>query len=175
MFVWETVLAALGIYLLVVGRLSLVGRAVRGARARRMGLLLIAPLAIASLVALALSAVLPAGSASRTGHTAGMLTLFEMALVIAALAGASYLFFTGGPTQHVYWRGDPAPPREEDASPPAPPGRMTVSEAARALHISELEVLGLIRTGALSGTRSGPTFHIDRQAVDRLRLLRKER
>ena len=174
MFVWETALAALGVYLLVVGRLSLVGRTVRGARARRIGLLLIAPLAIASLAALAVSAALPAGSAALPGQTAGILTLVEMALVIAAAAGASYLFLTGGPAQHVYWQGDAPPPPEEDTSPPAPPGRMTVNEAARALHISELEVLGLIHTGALTGTRSGRTFHVDRQAVDRLRLLRKE-
>lgn len=173
MFVWETVLAALGIYMLLVGRLSIMGRVVGGARARRIGLLLIAPLVIASLVALVLSLALSAGSASRSGQAAGILTLFEMALVIVALVRASYLFFTGGSPQSVYWQGE-APPRREDTSPSAPPGRMTVSEAARALRISELEVLTLIRTGALTGARSGTTFHVDRQAVDRLRLLRKE-
>ena len=61
MFLWESVLAILGVYMLVIGRFSIMGRQVRGARARRIGLLLIAPLALAALAALALSAVLPTG------------------------------------------------------------------------------------------------------------------
>lgn len=173
MFLWESVLAILGVYMLVIGRFSIMGRQVRGARARRIGLLLIAPLALAALAALALSAVLPTGRETPSRQAAGILTLFEMVLVIVALARAGYLFFTGGSAEPVYWRGDaPPPPREPSHS--APPGRMTVSEAAEALHISELEVITLIQAGALTGARSGPTFHVNRQDVDRLRLMRKE-
>ena len=43
MSLWELVLAAIGLYLLVVGRLSLMGREVRGRVARQIGLLLMAP------------------------------------------------------------------------------------------------------------------------------------
>jgi len=174
MSLWELVLAAVGLYLLVVGRLTVMGREVRGRLARHIGLLLIAPLAVVILVALGLSVVLPAGGEALSRHTAGVLTLLEMALVIAALGRASYLFVTATAGQSYYWRGD-APPPPDDPLYAAPPGRMTVPEAARALHISELEVLGLIRAGALSATRVGPTYHIDRQAVDRLRLMQMER
>lgn len=174
MSLWELVLAAIGLYLLVVGRLSLMGREVRGRVARQIGLLLMAPLAVVVLVSLVLSVVLPAGGEALSRYTAGVLTLFEMALVIAALGRASYLFVTATAGQSYYWRGE-APPPPDDPFYTAPPGRMTVPEAARALRISELEVLGLIRAGALSATRVGPTYHIDRQAVDRLRLMQMER
>jgi len=35
-----------------------------------------------------------------------------------------------------------------------------------------LEVLALIRTGALPGVRSGRSYHVDRRAVERLRRQR---
>lgn len=173
MSLWELVLAALGVYLLIAGRLSLMGHEAQGALARHIGLLLVAPLMIALLLALLLSVVMPSGGRALSRHTAGVLTLFEMALVIAALGRASYLFFTKTSAQSYYWRGD-APPPPDDPLYSAPPGRMTVPEAARALRISELEVLGLIRAGALTGTRVGPTYYVDRRAVDQLRLSRQE-
>ena len=61
MSLWELVLAAIGLYLLVVGRLALMGREVRGRVARRIGLLLMAPLAVVVLVSLVLSVRAPCG------------------------------------------------------------------------------------------------------------------
>jgi len=171
MIVWEIALAAVGLYLLIAGRLDILGRQVRARRARLIGLALLAPLALAMLLAVALS-VTYRGEAM-PDRIARALPLVEIGLVAAALGGALLLFLRGSPPGGLFWHGT-VPPSRADRSPPAGAGRMTLAEAARVLHISKLEVLFLLRTGTLTGVRSGWSYHIDRSAVDRLRLLKKE-
>ncbi|HMM29685.1 MAG: excisionase family DNA-binding protein [Chloroflexota bacterium] len=173
MILWELALAAIGLYLLIGGRLSLMGRELRGRRAREIGLVLIAPLAIALLLALALSAALDGETAPDGAATP--LTLVEIALVVAALGGAVALFGRENRAGSLFWRGAPPPPPRVDSPTPPGPGRMTVAEAARLLRLSDLEVLALIRAGTLTGVRAGSSYHVDRRSVDRLRLQRKDR
>jgi len=172
MIIWEAALAAFGLYLLIGGRLSLMGRELQGRRARRIGLVLVAPLTVALLLALAISAVLDGEAVSDSAAIA--LTALEIALVAAALAGAALLFGRENRTGSLFWRGTaPSPPPEP--SPLPGPGHMTVAEAGRILHLRDLEVLALIRAGTLTGVRAGSSYHVERRSVDRLRLKRKDR
>lgn len=173
MIIWEAALAAIGLYLLIGGRLSLMGRELRGRRARRIGLVLVAPLTVALLLALAISAVLDGEAVSDSAAIA--LTALEIALVAAALAGAALLFGRENRTGSLFWRGDPPPPPPPEPSPLPGPGHMTVAEAGRILHLRDLEVLALIRAGTLTGVRAGPSYHVERRSVDQLRLKRKDR
>lgn len=171
MIIWEAALAAFGLYLLIGGRLSLMGRELRGRRARRIGLVLIAPLTVALLLALAISAALD--GVAVPDRAAAVLTALEIALVAAALAGAVLLFGRENRTGSLFWRGTtPSPPPEP--SPPPGPDHMTVAETGRILHLRDLEVLALIRAGTLAGVRAGSSYHVERRSVDRLRLKRKD-
>lgn len=173
MIIWEAALAAIGLYLLIGGRLSLMGRELRGRRARRIGLVLVAPLTVALLLALAISAALDGEAVSDSAAIA--LTALEIALVAAALAGATLLFGRENRAGSLFWRGDPPPPPPPEPSPLPGPGHMTVAEAGRILHLRDLEVLALIRAGTLTGVRAGSSYHVERRSVDRLRLKRKDR
>lgn len=173
MILWEAALAAFGLYLLIGGRLSVMGRELRGRRAREIGLVLIAPLAVALLLALALSVALNGKTVPNSVATP--LTLIEIALVAVALAGAIRLLSRANRAEGLFWRGASPPPSHADPQTPPGSGRMTVSEAASLLHLSEQEVLGLIRAGTLTGVRTGLSYHVDRRSVDQLRLKRKDR
>ncbi len=170
MILWEAALAALGLYVLVTGQLRVMGRAIRGRRAREVGLILIAPLALALILALGLGALLAPGDERLPDDVIDVLSLIEFALVAAAVGAASYLVFASGQTLGKVWHAKSEP--GADPSPGAPQGRMTVAQAAQALELSELEVLALIRTGALPGVRAGLSYHVDRRAVERLRRQR---
>ncbi len=170
MILWEAALAALGLYVLVTGQLRVMGRAIQGRRAREVGLILIAPLTLALILALGLGALLAPGDEPLPEDAVDVLSLIEFALVAAAVGVAVYLVFAGEQTLGKVWRAEAESGADPSLS--APQGRMTVAQAAQALELSELEVLALIRAGALPGVRAGRSYHVDRRAVERLRRQR---
>jgi len=171
MILWEAALALLGLYVLVTGQLRVMGRVIRGRRAREVGLILIAPLTLALILALGFGALLAPGDEPLPRDVVDVLSLIEFALVVVAVGSAGYLVFAGGQTLGKVWHTESE--AGTDPSLGAPQDRMTVAQAAQALELSELEVLALIRTGALPGVRAGLSYHVDRRAVERLRHQRK--
>lgn len=168
----------LGVIVLMRGSFRIAGRHIPRIKARRVGFLLMLPLALEFCYAPFLltnvvtvnetgEAIINQAALDSAFNTLVGIQLIVMALVFGAIIYVIYSVTPGvSPVEEMPQR---PPPRFVGQPPPSaqpPPSIMTVSEAAAYLRLPEAEVVQLIEAGKIGAVRSGAGYRIARIAID---------
>ncbi|MDL1902135.1 helix-turn-helix domain-containing protein [Anaerolineae bacterium CFX9] len=168
----------LGIFVLMRGSFRIAGRHIPQLKARRIGLLLMTPLALEFCYApFLLSNVVTVNEEgvavlNQAAFDSALNTLVGIQLVVLALVLGSiiYIIYSVPPGVSVLEQTpQQTPPRfagQPVPAAPAPPSIMTVEEAAAYMRVPEAEVIALIEAGKIGAVRSGGSYRIARIAID---------
>lgn len=168
----------IGIIVLMRGSFRIAGRHIPQIKARRVGLLLMTPLALefcyAPFLLTNVVMVNEAGEAviNQVALDSAFNTLVGIQLIVLALVFGSiiYIIYSVPPGVIPQEQTPRNPPPRFAGQPPAapqpPPTIMTVTEAATYMRLPEAEVVRLIEEGRIGAVRSGGGYRIARIAID---------